>query len=164
MECGCWDLKIREDHRLLDSQRDALRGFLKDPTGPKDRRVHLSKILDSLGPSLRLHLQREEETLFPAFDRLLGGSSGTIPLLRMEHDHLRDLLDRLGRLLEDRENTSWETIAETGDVLAKLLEDHEEKESRFITDTLEHSLKPDELTRLARQFQHAASCGCQGET
>ncbi len=164
MECVCWDLKIREDHRLLDSQREALEGFLRNPTGPKDRRVHLSKILDSMGSSLRLHLQREEEALFPAFDRLLGGSSGTIPLLRMQHNHLRDLLDRLGPLLEDRENTSWETIAEIGGTLAELLKDHEEKESRFITDTLEHSLKPDELTRLARQFQHAASCGCKEES
>ena len=164
MEYGCWDRNIQEEHRILKSQCEALRASLEHPITWKDRRVQLSQILRSLDPALRLHLRREEETLFPAFDQLLGGSSGTISLLRMQHDDLRTLLDHLARLLEDRERTPWQPIVGAGEALADLLEDHEQKESSFITDILEYSLKPQELTQLARQFQHAASCGCKEES
>ena len=161
MDCACWNRKIQEEHRAIESQREALKTSLECPIPCKDRRVHLSQILCSLNPVLRLHLRREEETLFPAFERLIGSDSGTLPLLRAQHDDLRALLDRLPGLLEDRENVSWKAIQETGETLVELLEDHEEKEARFIANILEYSLKPQELTQLARQFQHAASVFCE---
>ena len=161
MGCGCWNQKIQEEHRVLKSQREALKVSLDHPVAWKDRRVHLTQILRSLDPALRLHLRREEETLFPAFERLIGSVSGMLSLLKTRHDDLRALLDRLAQLLEDRENISWQTIQESGEALADLLEDHEEKEGRLITDILEYSLKPQELTQLARQFQHAASYSCE---
>ena len=160
MGCG-WNQKIQEEHLVLESQREALKTCLEHPVPCKDRRVHLSHILRSLDPALRLHLRKEEDTLFPAFKQLIGNDSGTLPLLKMQHDDLRAFLDRLAQLLEDRENSSWKTIQETGEALADLLEDHEEKEGWFIQNILEYSLKPQELTQLARQFQHAASCFCE---
>ena len=62
MGCGRWDQPIQEEHQLLDSQRGALKSFLDQPDGPRDRRVHLSKILASLDPCLRLHLQDRKST------------------------------------------------------------------------------------------------------
>ena len=164
MDCGCWNREIQEEHRAIESEREALKSCLEHPPAWKDRRIHLSQILRSLDPALRLHLHKEEETLFPAFERLVGSPSGTLPLLKAQHDDLRTLLDRLPPLLEDRENTGWRTIRETGETLVNLLEEHEEKESRFIADILEYSLRPQELTQLAREFQHAESCGCEEES
>lgn len=162
MECG-WDRQIRDEHRLLDSQREALRISLERPDGLRDRRIQILKILRSLDLCLRLHLEREERTLFPALERLIGDKSGMLALLKTQHGDLRSLLDRLPRMLEDREGTSWEAIVETGEVLTDLLEDHEEKEGRFLTEILGSSLAPQELNELAKEFHHAASCLCEQE-
>ena len=164
MGCGCWNHQIQEEHRILDSQREALKNFLEQPTGPRDRRSHAAKILCSLGPCLRLHLRREEQVLFPAFEHLLGGPSGALALLRTQHDDLRALLDRLAQLLENREKDSWQTIVETGEALVALLEDHEQKEGRLMANILEYSLQPQQLMELAREFTAVSSRLAQEET
>ncbi len=163
MGCECWNRQIQEDHRVLDSERKALKAVLEKPVGLKDLRVHLLQILRSLEPRMKLHLRREEEVLFPAFEHLLGGGSGVLTLLKDQHDELRALLDKLSELLWDRESSSWQNIAETGESLIALLETHEEKEGRFMVDILESSLQPQQLMDLARQFQRVASKLCQEE-
>ena len=159
--CECWNRSILEDHRLLECQKEALKSFLEHPEGPRDRRVHVSKILGSLDPCLRLHLQKEEQTLFPAFGRLPGSPRVTSQALRTQHDDLRVLLDRLAGLLADRENSSWEEIAAAGEALVALLEDHEEKEGRFLSDILEFYLQPEQLSELARRYKEASLCACE---
>lgn len=159
----CWDRQIQEEHRVLDSQKEALReAFEKEPAA-QDRRVHLWKILCSFAPRLELHLRQEEEVLFPALEQLVGKGSGPLVLLKDQHDQLRAHLKQLTDLLQRDEECPWETIAQTGESLIHLLENHEVKEGRFLLDLLECSLKPGELIALARQFQQAAGCACPEE-
>lgn len=158
--CECWNRSILEDHRLLNCQKEALKSFLEHPEGPRDRRVHVSKILDSLDPCLRLHLQKEEQVLFPAFARLPGAPLAASRVLRTQHDDLRVLLDRLAGFLADRENFSWDEIAAAGEALAALLEDHEEREGRFLSDFFEFHLQPEQLSELARRYKEASLCAC----
>ena len=107
-------------------------------------------------------MQREEQSLFPAFEHLPGAPKTTLALLRTQHEDLREILDRLARLLEDRDKT-WPEICEGCQTLTALLENHEEKEARFLSEILEFYLQPGQLMDLAREFKHAASCGCQEE-
>ena len=152
MDCRCWDRCIREDHETLDSQAEALKFALEHPSGPRDRRVAVGQILRSFGPRLESHLWKEEHVFFPALRQLLGSNAGMLDILLGQHSQLREHLQRLTDLLEDPRRP-WEEIAKTGQCLVELLEDHEEKEGRFLLEILEFSLQPEELMALARQFR-----------
>lgn len=153
---SCWDRQIQEEHQVLNSQREAIGATLERRAGPSDPRVDLWKILRGFSPRLELHLRQEEEVLFPALERLVGKGSGPLSLLMDQHEQLRAHIQRLSELLDCLKGCPWETIAQTGQSLVHLLENHEVKEGRFLLDLLECSLKPDELMGLARQFQQAA--------
>ncbi len=154
MDRKCWGECIREDHESLDSQAGALKFVVDHPTGPRDRRVAVGLILRSFSPRLESHLWKEEQVFFPALRHLLGSNAGMLEILLNQHGQLREQLRRLTDLLEDP-GQSWEAIAREGQCLVDLLEEHEEKEGRFLLEILEFSLQPEELMTLARQFRQA---------
>lgn len=156
MGCECWNRNIREEHQILDSQADALKSALEHPSGRYDRKVFLHQLLKNFGPRLESHLWKEEQVFFPALRRLLGKESGRLDLLLAQHEQLRGHLRRLTTLLEGPNHPSWDEIARAGHCLVDLLEDHEDKEGRFLLEILEFSLQPKELMCLARQFREAA--------
>lgn len=156
MGCECWNRNIQEEHKSLDSQAEALKATLEHPCGARDRRVALWQILLSFRPRLESHLWKEERVLFPALQELLGEKAGTLMLLQSQHEQLRDHLKRLAILAESGASSPWEAIVQTGRSLVDLLEEHEKRENDFLLEVLEHSLQPQALMALARQFREAA--------
>lgn len=162
MGCECWNRNIREEHQILDSQADALKSALEQPSGLYDRKVFLHQLLRSFGPRLESHLWKEEQVFFPALRRLLGRESGRLDLLLAQHEQLREHLRRLTALLEGPDHPCWDELVRAGNCLVDLLEEHEEKEGRFLLEILDFSLQPKELMELARKFREAA-CQPAGE-
>lgn len=162
MGCECWNRSIREEHQALDSQAEALKCALECPPAPYDRITFLRQLLHSFGPRLESHLRKEEQVFFPALRRLLGAETDRLEILLDQHERLRQHLYRLTALLEMPDHGRWEEVVQTGRRLVDLLEDHEEKEGRFLLEILEFSLQPAELMRLAKEF-HEAACKLAGE-
>jgi len=153
---GDWEDPIREDHRTLESQAQALETALGIDLDPQDRQVVLLGIVRTLGPALELHLRKEEEILFPALKHLLAGYNGAMTTLQDEHHELRGGLRRLAETVQEGGLLDWERIRSAGRTLMRFLEEHEKKQERLLLDILRYSLNPQELEALTKAFQEVA--------
>jgi hypothetical protein len=105
------------------------------------------------------HMQAVEDAVHTELDRLLSCRLGMEPLDR-EHQEIRRLIDRMGRLTETlgaREPTPGEAI-ELNRVLIKLhsiLKVHLREESLYIP-ILEHNLSAAQAESIAAAMDHAA--------
>ncbi len=151
-----WSDGVHEDHETLASQAGALEAALGMDIGPEDKRVALSWVIHALWPSLELHLRKEEETLFPVLQRLLGENAGALTLLRRQNQELRLAHRHLAELLKEQGRFALEEIKIDSYAFIDLLEDHEKKVQRLLLDVLEFSLGPKELAVLAQKFQEIA--------
>ncbi len=152
-----WDSPVKEDHEALKIQVGTLKAALEKTSADEDRRDNLRRFIRVMGPDLELHLKKEEEVLFPALERLLGGKPEEIALLREQHGQLRALLRYIAHLececgCKDPAS-EWKEIATAGQRFVDLLEEHEKNEETQLVRVLELSLKPQELLGLAREFQ-----------
>lgn len=83
----------------------------------------------------RLHLRREEEVLFPAFESRTGMTAGPTAMMRVEHEQMRTLLDAMAAALADRDADAFLGEAETFMILTQ---QHNMKEEQILypmTDT-----------------------------
>lgn len=151
-----WDTPIQEDHQALMAQAGALEAALTVDVPTRDRWVVLSWTLKGLHPSLELHLRKEEETLFPALQRVMGENAGAVTLLKEQHHELRAALRHLAELIQDAENLNWIGIQLAAEGFVDLLEDHEKKEEKLLIHVLEKNLKPKARAELAEEFQRVA--------
>ena len=147
-----WDREIRQKREGLDTHLTIIKGILaaKEISGA-DRRT-LELLVANLEPDLEEHLCREEQVLFPALLRMLNGESEMLTLLQERHEELRKQLKNFKTLAADSEASSKEELAKVGRGFVDLLQDHEDKEERFLLDMLDYCLEPKELDKLAKQF------------
>ena len=153
-----WDSQIKEDHRTLENQLEVLQKSLEEISKPEAKRRDLSCIvIRVLGPTLELHLRKEEEVLFPAPEKLLGSKRGGIELLQEQHGDLRQIIRELAQLVcqcgcEHHQKINPKEAVALGEKFVRTLQEHEKKEDQLLTDVLEASLHPKELMGLAEQF------------
>jgi hemerythrin-like domain-containing protein len=79
----------------------------------------------------RLHLQREEEVLFPAFEEAAGMPPGVGPtaVMRSEHEQMRGLLEQMaGAARAGR----FQELLDQGDTLLLLVQQHNQKEENVL--------------------------------
>lgn len=89
---------------------------------------------------LEAHLASEEETLFPAFESATGMREGPTAVMRLEHSHMRALVERLGRALDAKDAAEFSSAAET---LLILMQQHNMKEERMLYPMCDQALKGD---------------------
>lgn len=89
---------------------------------------------------MKAHLASEEETLFPAFERVTGMTQGPTTVMRMEHEHMRALLARLGRAVTAKDTEEFAGAAET---LLVLMQQHNLKEERMLYPMCDRALTGD---------------------
>ncbi len=75
------------------------------------------------------HFRKEEEILFPEFERVTGITTGPTQVMRIEHSQVRDLLSRMKLALDDKDKRSFLSI---GDTLMILLQQHNMKEEQIL--------------------------------
>jgi hemerythrin-like domain-containing protein len=90
--------------------------------------------------SMRGHLQKEEEVLFPAVEAATGmGDAGPTRVMRAEHAQMRGLLDQMGAALERGDH---EALLNLGDTLLMLIQQHNQKEEQVLYPMSERALAP----------------------
>lgn len=75
------------------------------------------------------HLAMEENILFPAFEAQTGNRMGPTQIMRMEHQHIRDLIQHMVRAVADSNQNSYLGLSET---LNMLIQQHNLKEESML--------------------------------
>ncbi len=78
---------------------------------------------------LELHLQAEEQILFPEFEQATGMTSGPTQVMRMEHEQMRGLLTSLNKSLAEKNREDFLGFSET---LMVLMQQHNMKEEMML--------------------------------
>ena len=75
------------------------------------------------------HFKKEEDILFPEFERTTGITMGPTQVMRVEHAQARELLERMRSALEGRDKKNFLAVADT---LMILLQQHNMKEEQIL--------------------------------
>ncbi len=150
-----WGNPVREDHEAIEVQVGALDAIFKVGATPQNRWLALKWIIRSLKPLLEAHLEKEEEILFPALQKLLGVKANAIPFLKEQHQRIRGHMRHLEGLLYNQP-IPWEEITNSSQRFVDLLKEHEQKEDHLLLEVLESNLKRTELLKLAESFHQSA--------
>ncbi len=94
------------------------------------------------------HLQREEETLFPAFEQRTGMTMGPTAVMRSEHQQMRDLFSELRQALQQR---SADDFLGAGETLFLLIQQHNMKEEGMLYPMTDQQLA-DQSEQLIKQM------------
>ncbi len=78
---------------------------------------------------LELHLQAEEQILFPEFEQATGMTSGPTQVMRMEHEQMRGLITSLNANLAEKNKDDFLGFSET---LMVLMQQHNMKEEMML--------------------------------
>ncbi len=79
--------------------------------------------------NLRRHLSMEEEVLFPALAAAGMPHMGPIQVMLMEHEQMRAVLDTMAGCADGGD---WEGLADHGDTLLMLIQQHNVKEEGIL--------------------------------
>lgn len=88
--------------------------------------------------AMRRHLDREEQVLFPAFERKTGMvDAGPTFVMRREHEQMRGVLDQMAAALAGGEPRE---LVDLGDTLLMLIQQHNQKEEHMLYPLAEEAL------------------------
>jgi iron-sulfur cluster repair protein YtfE (RIC family) len=140
---------MTEEHRNCDSTYAYLEEAIleDDPKGAKDYSKKLSAELNT-------HLKREEDVLFPAFEKVTGSEMGPTQMMRMEHTQIRDLLKKIDMAVDSGlTKDSKKNLIGLLETLMILLQQHNMKEEQILYPMTEDALgdKCDEVLASMKQ-------------
>jgi len=75
------------------------------------------------------HFAKEEQVLFPRAEETMGAHGGPTAVMRMEHEQMRALIDRLNTMIGDENKTGF--LGET-ETLLVLMQQHNMKEEQIL--------------------------------
>ena len=94
---------------------------------------------ETFDATMRRHMDWEERGLFPAFEELTGMTSGPTMMMRAEHDQMRALLEQMRATEATRD---VQMLADLGDTLLMLIQQHNAKEEQILYPMAEQTLGP----------------------
>ena len=109
---------------------------------------------DDFYATTRMHLDLEEQVLFPAFEQATGMSEGPTTVMRMEHEQMRALLEQVATAVATGD---LEEAVDQGDTLLMLTQQHDQKEEAMLYPMAEQALGGswDELAGRLEQHRSA---------
>ncbi|MEY3220871.1 MAG: hypothetical protein RIT27_2228 [Pseudomonadota bacterium] len=75
------------------------------------------------------HFNREEQVLFPAFEKVSGHSEGPTAVMRFEHTQMRDLFLQMKNALDQQDSDEYLGLSES---LLMLIRQHNAKEEQIL--------------------------------
>ncbi|MBF0143981.1 MAG: hemerythrin domain-containing protein, partial [Magnetococcales bacterium] len=78
---------------------------------------------------LARHFTMEEEGFFPAFEKRTGMRQGPTMVMRMEHEQMRGLVQRMFQAVAAAD---WKELAKIGGTLLILMQQHNMKEEQML--------------------------------
>ncbi len=118
-----------KDHDRLDSIFKKFRSYKNID---KNKAI---KLFHEFKSDLQRHIVWEEEILFPLFERKTGMNDGPTVVMRMDHNNIKDLLERIINNL-NRDIPSKDLENE----LVLILTDHNEKEESLLYPWIDNSV------------------------
>ncbi|AVR97058.1 hemerythrin domain-containing protein [Pseudoduganella armeniaca] len=103
--------------------------------------------------ALEQHLRGEEALLFPAMEKVLGSGAGPTAVMRMEHQHIRVLVQRMADAIDAHDANA---CFDHADSLRILMHQHNLKEENVLYPTALHLLGASAqplLEQLRRQWE-----------
>jgi iron-sulfur cluster repair protein YtfE (RIC family) len=169
---------LLNDHIEIMAQVARLRAAVADLEAHGDEaldrtRPALASVASMMATQLLAHARKEDEALFPAVEAVLGEGAGPTPVMREEHREihaeaarfratLRELNEvehpaivaggeSLGRLVAGRASAA--ELARTGAEVARLLDQHFEKEEQVLFPMCRELLSPRECEAIGRRME-----------
>jgi len=126
---------LREDHRKCDTAfADAESAAAKgDLTAAK-------RAFERFNAETLHHFAMEEEVLFPAYEQRTGMQGGPTHVMRMEHQQVRSLLERMRAALDGGDSNAFLGMAES---MMILLQQHNMKEEQMLYPACDQTLQGD---------------------
>ena len=125
------------DYLLYDHKRcDALFAQVESSVATKEW-TRAEECFETFGASLARHIQMEECVLFPAFEKMVRGSGMPIAMLRLEHQRIHAVVDRIRDSLYRCDPVDFMLHCET---FALLMQQHSVKEEDMLYPLLERML------------------------
>ena len=87
--------------------------------------------------TLLLHLRREEDVLFPAFESETGQTGGPTQMMRMEHTQMKELVQNLKDACDKNDKDAYLGNSET---LLVLMQQHNMKEEQMLYPMIDQAL------------------------
>lgn len=75
------------------------------------------------------HFQKEEESLFPTFEKVTGNTEGPTRVMRFEHEQVRGLMGKMAQAIESQDSDAYPSLAES---MMILLQQHNMKEEQML--------------------------------
>ena len=75
------------------------------------------------------HFNREEQVLFPAFEKTSGNAEGPTAVMRFEHTQMRDLFEQMKSALDQQDSDEYLGLSES---LLMLIRQHNAKEEQIL--------------------------------
>ena len=164
------DVLIKE-HRAVERVLENLEGliddFLTNPEVPDAAKQELGEISDYLARDLVLHIQKEDQGLFPALGKFLPANEGPIAVMLHEHreiDHTHHELAQGIAELDQHPSVNGKAAAQIRDHgrwLIQELRAHLFKEERVLFPFAEKCLSEEDDRQILRTFDSLAGVGQQ---
>lgn len=75
------------------------------------------------------HFKKEEESLFPIFEKISGSAEGPTMVMRHEHEQVRGLMGKMAGSIESKDSDAYLSMAES---IMILLQQHNMKEEQML--------------------------------
>ncbi|MDM7267249.1 MAG: hemerythrin domain-containing protein [Aquificaceae bacterium] len=115
---------LTEEHRRGDSLYAKLEELVRS-----ERWKEAEEVFKAFEEDVLTHFKKEEDILFPEFERTTGITMGPTQVMRVEHAQARELLERMKSALEGRDKKNFLAVADT---LMILLQQHNMKEEQIL--------------------------------
>ncbi len=115
---------MKDEHRACDVAFAGVENCVSTGDWDAAQSAFETFMLDTLK-----HFQKEEDVLFLAFEAASGNAMGPTQVMRMEHDQVRGLFDRMKQALDAQNKDEFFSVADT---LMILLQQHNMKEEQML--------------------------------
>lgn len=126
---------LRDDHRKCDA------AFAETESAvAKGDLTEASAAFERFNSETLHHFTMEEAVLFPAFEQRSGMQGGPTHVMRMEHQQVRGLLERMRMALDSGDANGFLGMAES---MMILLQQHNMKEEQMLYPACDNTLQGD---------------------
>jgi len=115
---------MKEDHRACDT----LFAKAEEAVALGEWEVAKERFLAFSNDTL-LHFSKEEDVLFPTFEKQTGMSEGPTKVMRYEHAQVRNIIENMTKALGDKDKDAYLSLADSAMIL---LQQHNMKEEQML--------------------------------
>jgi hemerythrin-like domain-containing protein len=153
----------REVEKVLVELEGLIDDFLTTKEVPAESLAALGHIAEFLSRDLVLHIQKENDALFPALSRFMPLEIGPLAVMRGEHEEISDsfrgLLEGLAHLkcCSTTDSSGAGEVRDHGRALIQVLRAHLFKEEHVLFPFAESRLSPEDDRLILERFEEFAA-------